>query len=656
MFTTVARQLLLSACLACGLLAEAKLTATESSSAFTLANDRLKFVVTKKSGSVTSLSLDGTSLLGKNNGKLGSGPYLDCHCPIVGYFSPGGSAASYKLLKGQDSTKTDYAGVVLHQPHEDTGEVFEYYWFLRDGETGVHNFFRIAYSNATQKTAGTVGEMRMMFRPNTDMWTHLLTNKEHYAPMPPVGAGRNTPSLPQVQDATWDIAAEYPDSAYVKEESDYFTKYTFADSYRDHDVHGMFADGSKTADGATYGAWLVMFNKETYYQGPLHSDLTVDGIVYNYIVSSHHGNSNPTVSDGFDRTWGPFYYHFNKGSKGASMESLRQEAMQLYTRDFDSDFYDSIAASVPNYVSTSKRGSLRLKINIPATASNPLAVLSTSGKDFQDNFSDDGKSLQYWQDIDSNGEVTIDRVAAGTYRLTVYADGVFGQYTQDDVKISAGKQTTVTAKWTPESHGHELWRIGTPDKTAGEFRHGFARDPNHSLHPEEYRIYWGAYDFYEDFPDGVNFHIGKSNESTDFNYVHWGKYNNTNTNNINNWTVTFDLSASDLKLAASGKATLTMQLAGVSTAAGNTHSSTAHWAQFNYTVTVNGHDLDPWLIHDYDSSSCAMRSGISCRNVAHEFGFDSSLLKAGSNEMVLSIPHGATSCYVQYDAIRLEVA
>lgn len=39
---------------------------------------------------------------------------------------------------------------------------------------------------------------------------------------------------------------------------------------------------------------MVMNTKDTYFGGPLHSDLTVDGIVYNYISSNHHGDQ--TVS------------------------------------------------------------------------------------------------------------------------------------------------------------------------------------------------------------------------------------------------------------------------------------------------------------------------------------------------------------------------
>ena len=53
-----------------------------------------------------------------------------------------------------------------------------------------------------------------------------------------------------------------------------------------------------------------------------------------------------------------------------------------------------------------------------------------------------------------------------------------------------------------------------------------------------------------------------------------------------------------------------------------------------------------------------------CYNLAHKFVFDAKLLKAGENEIVLSLPYNATdyesavlpqSVYVQYDALRLEV-
>lgn len=42
--------------------------------------------------------------------------------------------------------------------------------------------------------------------------------------------------------------------------------------------------------------------------------------------------------------------------------------------------------------------------------------------------------------------------------------------------VKAGKTTTLNLKWSAESAGKELWRIGTPDKTSGEFANGFERD------------------------------------------------------------------------------------------------------------------------------------------------------------------------------------
>ena len=66
----------------------------------------------------------------------------------------------------------------------------------------------------------------------------------------------------------------------------------------------------------------------------------------------------------------------------------------------------------------------------------------------------------------------------------------------------------------------------------------------------------------------------------------------------------------------------------------------------------------------YHSSSCAVRSAVSCYNVANKFTFDPKYFVEGKNEIVLSLPPNATdyesavlprSVYVQYDALRLEV-
>ncbi|KAI1503967.1 rhamnogalacturonate lyase [Biscogniauxia marginata] len=550
-----------------------------------------------------------------------------------------------------------------------TGQVLEQYWFLRDNETGLHTFSRLAYHNEETPFLRNLQEFRTLFRPNSDIWTHLLTNEIQYAPLP---SDEAVNEQVVVQDATWYLG-NTPEDPYVQQEADYFTKYTFQDTWRKHDVHGMYADGSQVSDNSTFGAWMVMNSKETYFGGPLHSDLVVDGIVYNYMVSNHHGDQTPNITNGFDRTFGPHYFYFNHFPAGTELMALREDAAQYADSQWNSDFYDSIADYIPNYVPSSGRGGWEVQVDMPESAKNPIVVLSQNGVDFQDNVFDTG-AYQYWAEIDSNGHASIPRVKADTYRITIYADDIFGEYIQDDLEIVAGEAQTTEIKWNEEKAGQEIFRIGTPDKSSGEYRHGYERDTTHPLHPEQYRIYWATYDFVDDFPDGVTFKVGESDVAKDLNYVHWsvfGGYANSirseayyGEGNVNNWTILFDLERDQFDQKS--QATFTVQLAGAKTAAGNTDvfNASEPYANLKYTVNVNGEDLEPWVIPWYHSSSCAVRSAVICYNVANKFTFDPSKLREGENEIILSLPFNATdyesavlppSIYVQYDALRLEI-
>ena len=599
--------------------ASATLIANQSSEYLLISNDRLAARVNKSIGAIDFLTLDEEDLLGSRsyipntpggssgNGQYGIGPYLDCYCIPSGTYTPGYLNATYQLFQGVDSSGTAYGGISMSETYPPTGQVLEQYWFLRDRETGLHTFSRIAYHNETTPFLRNLQEFRTLFRPNTPLWTHLITNDRLYAPLPvPNPASGDTTNATTVQDATWYIGNR-TDDPYASYFSDYYTKYTFSATWRDHSVHGLFSDGSLSSDNSTYGAWLVMNTKDTYFGGPIHSDLAVDGIVYNYIVSNHRGDGTPNITNGMDRTFGPQYYHFNKGPVGGDWGPLRNEALKYASPDWNSDFYDDIADLVPNYVPSSGRGSWKAKVHLPKGARNPIAILAQNGVDFQDNVLDT-TAYQYWANISRcSGEVQIDRIKAGRYRLTIYADGIFGEFTQDDVVIKAGQNTdSGNVVWVPESGGTELWRIGTPDKQGGEWRHGKAPDASHPAHAPEYAIYFGAYDYIDDFPDGVKFHVGSSREAEDFNYIHWsvfGGYANflrpvqvEGHGEINNWTVTFDLR--DKELERKSLATLTIQLAGAKTAMGNTdvYNASQPYSNLPFVVVVNGHELEPWVI------------------------------------------------------------
>lgn len=117
---------------------QAILNATETSAELVIANDRLTAVVSKTSGAVVDLTLDGQDLLGPQAGSTGIGPYLDCYCIPSGFWTPGGStSATFALYQGTDSNGTNYGGIKMSDTYTPTGQVLEQYWFLREGETGL---------------------------------------------------------------------------------------------------------------------------------------------------------------------------------------------------------------------------------------------------------------------------------------------------------------------------------------------------------------------------------------------------------------------------------------------------------------------------------------------------------------------------------------
>lgn len=396
----------------------------------------------------------------------------------------------------------------------------------------------------------------------------------------------------------------------------------------------------------------------------------MDGIVYNYLVSNHHGEGTPNITNGFDRTFGPQYYFFNGGKGSQSIEKLRSEAQSLAHPRWNAAFYDSISKHVVGYAPSKERGSVKGTVKLPRAAIRPVAVLTADGLYFQDN-SAAAHDYQYWVEIDHDGRFTVDRVREGKYRLTIFADGIFGDFVRDGIVVQAGRATVIREVWKEESAGTEIWRLGIPDKSSGEFRHGHARDTSHSLHPPEYLIYWGAYDWSADFPHGVNFTIGASDPAVDFNTVHWSVFGPTATNahveydTTHDWNVHFSLDAKQLRRRKT--ATLTIQLAGAKTASGNTdvYNPDEEYINLSLESYINNQSTPLTLTIGFNqSSSCIVRSAVSCYQVGSRMSFPATWLHEGDNVLRLHLPYNATdvetailpaTVYVQYDALRLEI-
>jgi rhamnogalacturonan endolyase len=198
------------------------------------------------------------------------------------------------------------------------------------------------------------------------------------------------------------------------------------------------------------------------------------------------------------------------------------------------------------------------------------------------------------------------------------------EFRQDGITVRAGGRTDLDPMtWIPVRYGRQLWQIGTPDRTAKEFRHG-----------DDYREYALWNQFPKDFPNGVNFVIGQSKERTDWNYAQVNEQKNGQWVGTT-WNILFDMPQAPV----TGAGILRLAFAG------------AHNAKL--TVYVNGRPVDH-LRTAADNS--VIRSGIHGQYFEHDVVFDAALLKPGRNTIALEqSAAGNAQKSVMYDCVRLEL-
>ncbi len=241
----------------------------------------------------------------------------------------------------------------------------------------------------------------------------------------------------------------------------------------------------------------------------------------------------------------------------------------------------------------------------------------------------DAKYYEFWVRADGQGRFTIPKIRPGKYTLHAIANGVLGEYAKTDITIEPGKTVDLgRLEWKPTRNGRQLWEIGIPNRSAEEFRHG------------DHYWQWGLYLLYpKDFPNDVNFIIGKSDYRQDWNYAQvprWqnddgtGKGNGTSTT----WAITFDLPN-----APHGKATLRLAIAAMSAR--------------SIEVTVN--DKHAGSTGPMQDTATIRRDGIRGYWSERDLVFDAALMKAGTNVIKLAIPAGGVMSGVEYDYLRLEL-
>lgn len=578
---------------------------------------------------------------------------------------------------------------ISHTADSTSGFTWSWHDVMFANDPGVHIYFTLDHGPGN--IAASVGQVQWVFRGDLNQFTNTYSVNTGLSnlgativPMPQsVLFGTGLVSGTTVQDSTSDLHGLPLPTNFRRQ---FYTKYDYSSYEYLHKAEGVF--------GSTLAAWMVLPSTESLTGGPTKQDLIFTGNLLIMEAYSNHldNNINFTVpaNAAAHRLYGPFYLHFNQfDTTHTNAASLYAEALSAAAQIKPGYDTESVLLN-SGYVPSTARGEVQVKI----AGANGLdlnqawAVLSDANTNVQ--YSHAG--WEYWENINPAGIVNFHNVAPGTYRLTTYVLGQWGELRQDNVVVKPGGTTHLAVNITPENFGsaNPIWTIGTADRSSHEFLHGqitnpIDLDPNYTdeytarvgFSVQDDREYWGNWNYWADFaatngavvyyatPVGS---IPATNDLTQWNYNQWhifnpglyaGIYNSADqttdgykyicptyatpcaTTAVPDWQVHFTTSAE--QQAQGQYVVLSVGLAGT---------------EANLTASLNGNSLTwPGLGPANPNPKLAdadARSGFSGTNQWIAFQWNTSQLNAPGADNVLTF-HVDKTQGVMYDALRMEI-
>ncbi len=525
-------------------------------------------------------------------------------------------------IRGDFSVKVDpgtsggeMAEVVVRQKYDGTNFPMdvEVHHVLRRGESGLYTF--VIFSHKKGYPASGIGQSRQVLRPDGNIFDYIAVDDQRRKVMPPPETPYRILGPKESMEVT-----DGPFKGFIED------KYHWFADAGEHFVHG-WASTKKNV-----GIWVLYGSNEDMNGGPTKQHNTTHGgpTLLKILTCGHYGAGGIGVAEGeeWSKMYGPWMIYVNEG---ANVKDIWEDAKKKAAAEKAAWPYAWMKNDV--YPLGAARGTVTGKLMVTdphypqswaAGAWVGLAQPLSCGKHWQNQ----GKEYQFWTRADyRNGSFAIPNVRPGKYTLYAFANGVMDEYVKDDIVVESGKTVELgDIMWKPVRYGRQLWQIGNPDRTAGEFRHG-----------DDYRK-WGLWHEYpKDFPSDVDFTIGKSVEARDWNYSQMtrdvgGKFVGTK------WRINFDVN--DMPAKPGGQAVLRVAFAAAKNA--------------NVFISVNGAEIGS--TGRFGDDNAMVRAGIHGQYSEKQFRFDASLLKKGSNTIVLDQRSGDSPWInVMYDSIRLEV-
>ena len=589
-----------------------------------------------------------------------------------GGFSLGNGVFEYSLASDPAKNGGGLADVKLLSSTEKNG-IMEVHFSMLRGSPGFYSTATMTHRKQDERFE--VGAWGVVTRvPPTFNWLSADEKRNWFVGVP-TKKGAKVPDSPHEITVCLDgtRAGQYED------------KFIYGQDHSDLRAWGWSSVGE---GGANVGRW-IMTTMEFSNGGPLKRD--VSAYPYSELNNSILTGEVGMGSDGYldngeewTKTCGPWFIYLN--SVPASVKDAKTAAHQLFK-----DAQDQAAAEAKawpytwfkdgNFVPASGRGVVKGKLVIKDSG-NPNA--SAAGvwvglqkqpptyKDFYD-FQKWSKTYQWWVKTDAEGGFTIPHVIAGEkYLLWAFGAGTPGTFLSQKldggqspfecdlpakeftVVVKAGETEQLgTIEWKPVRMGATVFELGTPNRKSDEFRHGedywVPGTPPKLGFPTP--VWGGQMEFPLDLPNGMNYVVGKSQWTTDWNYVLPAAADAAGNYQPCTGTITFDLA----KPPANGAmASLYIALAGND---GDKVIVSVNGTNLGDTAGVTGtpHAMLPAGFAPTYSDTSSIHFSDHGPFCDQRITFPASLLRAGKNALSITMDSRKMTAFLAVDYLRMEL-
>ncbi|MBN1787445.1 MAG: hypothetical protein JW806_03530 [Sedimentisphaerales bacterium] len=596
-----------------------------------LDNGIVRAVIDTGRAEVTSLKYDGNEMVSQRGKKniyfsmtTGAGYERPGHC-IYSFANQTGEIADISCRKIYESGDRHAWDIDIH-------------YVMQKGLSGLYSYAIVSHRSDYPDV--DMGEWRMVWWMGKDNNDYLLDticvdelrNWKMASFSDEVNAERG--GIKEIVKYTSGARAGRYDCKYMYS-ADYYKldAYGFAGPVRDKTSLTSDVDiGLPVSNGAgsknNIGAWIVLPSHEFFNDGPTKNDLTAAaGIIHLYLNTNHYNGSGFTIKNGqvWQKIYGPWLLYMNKeGSPDACWKDAKKQA-QLEREKWPYEWVLS------NEYQGQMRGAVKGKLIIKdklkpdVDAKGAWVGLALSEKENR-NWQFQGRGYQYWTKAKANGEFVIEDVRAGDYTLYVFADGVVGEYSKDGIKVWP-RETTKMGKivWKVQHRGKKIsWEIGTPDRSAAEFRHGAT---------DYYEPYLFT-KFADEFSNPLEYYVSENDWQEVLNYAH----NPYKEKEPWKWRIYFSLEEVPLTGAV-----LTIAAAG------------AHQAHMYIYVNDESKEFVKFYVEP-NRGNGLIREGIHAKYGVHYINIPSGSLKKGQN--VITLVQASVSGmgnHIMYDYINMEL-